>query len=334
MNWQKLDENEKRTILSNVSRQKRIHENAVEKDWWVSVVLKAIFGLRCSEYLIFKGGTSLSKGWGLINRFSEDIDIAIDKSFWGIKGETKSQIGKLRRLSKRYVKDVLIEELRDNLNSMGVSDYIVHFQDTDSSDSDPSVIFVSYVSVLNGQVSYIAPRVKIEFSCRSLREPFEKLRYTSFISSFYSNEKFADKEFEVASVLPSRTFLEKIFLLHEEFQKDKIRSIRMTRHLYDLERLMDTEYARKALEDAPMYNRIVEHRRKYMPIRGIDYLRHNPSFISIVPCASVFKEYERDYILMQESFIYGKSLSFNQLIERIQILNDRIIRCGSIIKSV
>ena len=72
--WINLPEDEKLTILSNIAEEKGIKENAVEKDFWVSMVLKAMFSLEYSDNLVFKGGTSLSKGWGLIERFSEDCD--------------------------------------------------------------------------------------------------------------------------------------------------------------------------------------------------------------------------------------------------------------------
>ena len=76
-----------------------IHLVAVEKDWWVTVVLKALFQTSCRESLIFKGGTSLSKGFNLIERFSEDVDLAINHSFFGIEKTSKSQRDKLRKIA-------------------------------------------------------------------------------------------------------------------------------------------------------------------------------------------------------------------------------------------
>ena len=78
MNWTKFTKEEQLTILANVAENKGIVDNAVEKDYWVSMVLRAIFSLSYAAAFVFKGGTSLSKGWGLIERFSEDIDLAID----------------------------------------------------------------------------------------------------------------------------------------------------------------------------------------------------------------------------------------------------------------
>ena len=83
MNFTKLTKEEQLTILANVAENKGIVDNAVEKDYWVSMVLRAIFSLPYATAFVFKGGTSLSKGWGLIERFSEDIDLAIDPKYLG-----------------------------------------------------------------------------------------------------------------------------------------------------------------------------------------------------------------------------------------------------------
>ena len=101
-NWTKLTVEERLTILSNVAESKGIVDNAVEKDYWVSMVLRAIFTLPYATAFVFKGGTSLSKGWSLIERFSEDIDLAIDRQYLGSTTvDTKSQRTKLRKDSKK-----------------------------------------------------------------------------------------------------------------------------------------------------------------------------------------------------------------------------------------
>lgn len=127
-----------------------------------------------------------------------------------------------------------------------------------------------------------------------------------------------------SSVLPSRTFLEKIFLLAEEFQKDKPRHVRMSRHLYDLERLMDSEYGRKALADRGLYDAIVEHRRTYYALKYVDYDKHDPQAICFVPHVGVQELWAADYADMKRYFIYGSSLPFEQLISRIRELQERV----------
>ncbi len=119
-------------------------------------------------------------------------------------------------------------------------------------------------------------------------------------------------------------FLEKIFLLAEEFQREKPRSLRMSRHLYDLEKLMDTQYGREALSDNSLYNAIVEHRRTYYALKYVNYDLHNPSTINFMIPKKKMEEWKADYADMKRSFIYGQSLEFEVLMQRINELQERV----------
>lgn len=121
--WTKLSVDERLTILSNIADEKGIVENAVEKDYWVSMVLRSIFSLPYSDALVFKGGTSLSKGWNLIERFSEDIDLAIDRKFLGFGEElNKSQRTKLRKESKKFICNTFAADVKMKLSEYGILD--------------------------------------------------------------------------------------------------------------------------------------------------------------------------------------------------------------------
>lgn len=312
-----------------------IGQAAIEKDWWVSVTLKALFQTDCAESLIFKGGTSLSKGWGLIERFSEDIDLAISHSFFGVNKSNKSQRDKLRKLSRAYIQSTLSGQLDERLKAMGITGYqienISHTENRQGelvpidSDKDPTVILLHYDSLLSRKIDYIPPRVKIEISCLSMDEPVEEREIHSLICETFPDDD-TDAVCRIKTVVPTRTFLEKIFLLAEEFQKDKPRSMRMSRHLYDLERLMDSEFGKSALADKTLYNTIIEHRQAYYAIRYVDYSLHHPDTINILPPEIVQDDWRQDYSNMQRYFIYGRSLDFDHLMQRIQELQQRL-RC-------
>lgn len=310
-----------------------INQVAIEKDWWVTVTLKALFLTECCESLIFKGGTSLSKGFNLIERFSEDIDLAISHSFFGIEKTSKSQREKLRKKARAYIHETLSIQLDAKLKEMGVSDYsienITQEQDKNGewrlidSDRDPTVILLHYPSIIEDTIAYIPPRVKIEVSALSMDEPTELRDIHSLIEESFEGED-TDTNCKVRTVVPTRTFLEKIFLLAEEFQKEKPRSLRMSRHLYDLEKLMDTQYGHKALSDNSLYNAIVEHRRTYYALNYVNYDRHNPSAINFMIPEKEIGEWKADYAEMKRSFIYGQSLEFEVLMQRIKELQDRV----------
>lgn len=309
-----------------------INQSAIEKDWWVTVVLHALFQCSCAPALIFKGGTSLSKGFHLIERFSEDIDLAIHRSFFGIDKANKSQREKLRKLSRSFIHEDLSKQLDKQLQSMGVAGYQIENVTSQQSqegklipidsDKDPTVIFLHYKSIVGDIIDYIPSRVKIEISCLSMDEPTQECNIQSMISERFPGE---DKVTSIIrTVLPTRTFLEKIFLLAEEFQKEYPRHVRMSRHLYDLERIMDTEYGREALANRQLYDAIVEHRRTFYALKYVDYDKHTPSAISFIPRNELISDWNKDYDNMQAHFLYGSTLSFNELLERMADLQDRI----------
>ena len=129
---------------------------------------------------------------------------------------------------------------------------------------------------------------------------------------------------DIRTVTPSRTFLEKAFLLSEEFQKEKPRSRRMSRHLYDLEKLMDTDYGKAALEDTALYQAIVEHRRKFYHLGYVNYDLDYPAAIKFVPEGETLDAYRRDYNdNMVNGYIYGEAMAFDALMERIKLLQQR-----------
>lgn len=310
-----------------------IHQVAVEKDWWVTVVLKALFQTSCRESLIFKGGTSLSKGFNLIERFSEDVDLAINHSFFGIEKTSKSQRDKLRKIARKFIHETVSTELDSQLKSMGISGYhienVTQVKDKNNewrpidSDKDPTVILLHYPSILENPISYIPPRVKIEISCLSMDEPTEDRDIHSLIEeSFHGEDSGANCS--VRTVLPTRTFLEKVFLLAEEFQKENPRSERMTRHLYDLEKLMDTKYGRDALADSSLYHAIVEHRRTYYAQKFINYDLLAPSSINFMIPEPSIEAWKADYANLRNYFIYGSSLEFDALMQRMEELQKRV----------
>lgn len=102
-----------------------INQVAIEKDWWVTATLKALFQTDYHESLIFKGGTSLSKGFNIIERFSEDIDLAISHSFFGIEKTSKNQREKLRKIARAYIHNTLSFQLDAKLKGMGITGYSI-----------------------------------------------------------------------------------------------------------------------------------------------------------------------------------------------------------------
>jgi predicted nucleotidyltransferase component of viral defense system len=326
-NWLKLSKKRRIAVLNQATELTGLPSIAIEKDWWVTLALKASFSMPYSKNIIFKGGTSLSKGWNLIERFSEDVDLAIDRKYFGFEGDlTKTQIKKLRKLSCEFISTNFLEDLKKTLTEWGaISECKLIAQPIKDSDKDPQTIEIYYNSVVD-KSDYLPQRILIEISSRSLMEPTEIREINSILSDTFSTQTFATVPFQVATVLPQRTFLEKVFLLHEEFSQknEKIRFERLSRHLYDLEKLMDTSYGFDALNNYELYNSIVAHREIFNALRGLNYANHTSNKINITPPESVIKDYEMDYSEMTKFMIYGDFLKFENLIIRIKELQTRI----------
>lgn len=182
-------------------------------------------------------------------------------------------------MARKYIHETLSVQLDTNLKGMGITGYrienVTHVQDRNGewrpidSDKDPTVILLHYPSIVENTISYIPPRVKIEISCLSMDEPTENREIQSLIEESFKGED-SGNDCLVRTVLPTRTFLEKLFLLAEEFQKENPRNERMSRHLYDIEKLMDTQYGQDALANRALYDAIVEHRRIYYAQKHIN----------------------------------------------------------------
>jgi hypothetical protein len=189
---------------------------------------------------------------------------------------------------------------------------------------DPEKVFIEYQSVFNTS-PYIKNTVVLEIGGRSMKEPLQKVEIQSFIDKHFSQATFAEKSFEINVVVPERTFLEKVCLLHEEFSKksEQMRVERMSRHLYDLARMIDTPIAENALKNKDLFQSIVAHRRMFIAMKDFDYDTLSPKTIKIIPPESVIAKWEDDYNKMQ-TMIYGSYLSFNNIIGKITQLNERI----------
>lgn len=324
-----LTDNDRRDIIDYVSGKTGFLRNVIEKDWWVTSVLRAIFSLPYADSISFKGGTNLSKCWGLIQRMSEDIDIGISREFLGFGSElSKNQISdKLRRASCSFVRNIMKHDVENALVTQGISPEAISVtvKETKVSTVDPETIYVAYQSLYNGN-GYILPQVKIEVSGRSMTEPVSKTSVRSYISDNLPKLTFQDNPVEVNAVLPQRTFLEKLFLLHEEFSKpdSEIRVERMSRHLYDVYNIMKTKIADEALADDSLYDSVVEHRRKFIGLKGFDYDSLSKNTLKIVPEGEIRAKWETDYKNTVANMIMGEAPVFEDIMFALESLNNRI----------
>lgn len=330
--WLQLTDEQRRTSIAQAAVASGITAKAIEKDWWVTLTLKALFESPYAKFFIFKGGTSLSKGWKLIERFSEDIDIALDPMAFGREYKTNPSHTYVKTLKKEgcaYTSTVLLDALKAQFNHMGVpmNDIGITAEIVPETipDRDPQTLYVKYKSLYPPH-GYIADEVKIEFSVRSLKDPYATITVQSILSEAFPNVAYAETPFEVVAVAPQKTLLEKAFLLHEKFlnvNTDKIKIERLSRHLYDLAKLMNTEAGIKALKDHEFYTTLLEHRKSYVRLGTVDYDTLNYSTLSFIPPDAVIEMFRQDYRSMQAAMIYGDSPDFDTMINELKILTGR-----------
>jgi predicted nucleotidyltransferase component of viral defense system len=331
--WLSLPESTKRNAFIQIAEETGMSAFAVEKDWWVSRTLEIIFQMDIAKHLVFKGGTSLSKAWNLINRFSEDIDLAIDMDFFmtPTKNWSKGERTKLRKTAGEYSTGIFFVELEAEFLKRGFENLHFTIVETSETDRDPRVLEIQYPNLIEQQTDYMLPRIQIEVSCRSLREPFSIQKFGSLVDEVYFEREFAQSFFQVPTVNPERTFLEKIFLLHEEFKRpeEKMRVDRLSRHLYDVYHLIKAGIADRAINDKELYETIVSHRYLFSKIGGVDYNSHNPATLNPIPPNKVQKDWESDYAKMKEEMIYEKNPpSFEDLISNLSNLKDQLLNVG------
>ena len=318
--WLNLTDANKRNIFAETAQQKALPISSIEKDWWVVQTLSAIFSTEYADKLVFKGGTSLSKGWKLIERFSEDVDLALDKEVLGFADDlSKKDIHKLRYASYEFLSTKFVTALDLSFRKMGFENVMIKPQEVINHDQDPLTIEIYYPK-LTGQDIYLRPDILVEIGSRSLKEPYSQRNISTFVSETFAEMPFAGNPASIPTVNPERTFLEKVFLLHEEYQRppEKMRVERLSRHLYDIEKLSRTPYFQKALKNKKLYNTIVAHRERFSHLGSVDYTKHAPEYIRIIPPDDLLPIWEKDYENMINSMVYGEKLSFNDLIQKVK----------------
>lgn len=316
-----LNAAQQRLVIEQTAAKLNLPVQAIEKDLWVTAILQVLFTLPCARDLVFKGGTSISKVWNAINRFSEDIDLAIDRSLFDLDGElTKKQVKKLRKESSMFVREELFGQLCEAIASTplyGLCEIEAQPDGVgDSTYPEPRIIYVKYASLFSDKIDYILPVVKIEAGARSLLEPTLNVAIKSLVDVALPSITTSLVDVEVRTAVAEKTFLEKCFLLHELFSRGvAVSANRRSRHLYDLHMMMRKGIDKRAVSDDELWNTIHHHRSTLTSISGVDYTPDIRSRIVLTPPAECVEDWKSDYQAMQGSMIYNNPPSFEELLQ-------------------
>lgn len=312
------------TSIGQASLLSGIPAKAIEKDWWVTLTLKLLFSSEHASYFAFKGGTSLSKGWGIIDRFSEDIDIALDSASFGMDykdSPSKMFVEHLRRAGCSFTRSEIVKSLQIEFERVGVPPNLFSIEPEnvrhDMPDTDPQAVYVNYSSLYDKN-QYLPDRVKVEFSVRSRKEPNEQRPISSLLKQLFPSEIYGEEISHVTTVHPARTFIEKILLLHEEYnrnEKSKMRTDRMSRHYYDIHRILQMPEYVSILGESEFIDNIIEHRKSYSRLRRFDYDTLKRGRISIVPDTRISSALRDDYRIMSSEMMYGEIPTFEDIMK-------------------
>lgn len=292
---------------------------SVEKDFWVSWTLRELFSLPgWGEHLAFKGGTSLSKAWKLIERFSEDIDVVINRDFLGFGGETlsgKQQKRLIKECSKRIHQE-LRPALEARFKTVLPSTVPWSLEPADiTEDKDQQTLLFKYPSAMLEQATYLRRVVKIEMGARSDTEPSESPVLTPYLCDAFP-EQLGKGTFSLKTVAARRTFWDKAMLLHEETYRpaDRPRKQPLARHYYDLWCLIQKGVAAQAVADVGLFARVAAHRQEFFDYGWMDYTTLRPGSLRLIPPPTQLAIWHSDYRAMKREMFFGNVPDFNELL--------------------
>lgn len=349
---------ERRDILQEAASRRDLADIIIEKDFWVCWTLKRLFSNpNLSPFLTFKGGTSLSKAYGLIERFSEDIDLTISHKAPflidgkepiedGISGkERERRIDALKGNAQLFVENVALPELHKNIqNLLGNEGWSIG---VDAEDPDRQTILFYYPKVFEyrlhkdinllevenvfdvpdlfgeWQDRYILPRVKLEFGARGEIEPNETRTITPYAAETFP-DIFPDPSSNVSVLGADRTFWEKATILHALHHGLKMRD-RMSRHYYDTYMLAQKGIAEAALRNPALLERVVRNKSLLFKDTKASYETATMGSLKLIPSQEQQKALKDDYDKMAEMFM-GEFPAWEVIINGLTELETRINR--------
>jgi hypothetical protein len=331
-----------RAALFNETGAARGLANAIiEKDFWVCWTLKRLFGMQGegSPGLVFKGGTSLSKVYGAIRRFSEDIDLSFDRADLGYAGDRNPETASSRKKADKLIDDLVADvekhiatvvlprltaTIASELGPAGEATWALSIEP-----GNPQNLIFEYPRSLPEQdyagFAYMSRRVKLEFGARGDPWPIERREIKS-----YASEEFPDF-FEAPSCSVDvlslhRTFWEKATALHAEHHRD-IQSATpqyFSRHYYDLAMLADTDEGKKAMKDGDLLKHVADHKSVFFRSAWASYDTARIGTLRLSPQSDRISDLRADYRKMAPMMFDDPPPTFDDVLKRIAALEKTI----------
>lgn len=315
-------EKERMQLFSETAKQKGMSMAIVEKDFWVTWTLGKIFDNQyLSRYLMFKGGTTLSKVFNLIERFSEDIDLILD---WRLVTEEDPNASRSKTKQDKFNKQINqnAQDFIKNKLLFEISRVIKPQCRARISDYDSHVIEITYPKSFVDE--YIRPTIILEIGPLAAWVPYGEYHIESYAAELFP-QVFNVLKCNVKAIKAERTFWEKATILHTEANRpeDKKKPQRYSRHYYDLFRMHKSVYKEQALKDLSLLKSVIEFKKKFYPLSWAQYENAVPGSFKLIPPESNIENLNKDYQFMR-TMIYGDYPSFENILMTLQDLEGEI----------
>ncbi len=333
-----LPSEERATYFQEVANRQGLSRLIVEKDFWVCLMLRMVFSLpELADNFVFKGGTSLSKVFGIIKRFSEDVDLSLCPEWLGFGGEMSPERASSRsQLVKRCKKleQACIEAVEDRVRptleralteAIGKSPsqpgYLVF--EVDPQTNSPVLLF-HYPTEEPDSQGYIRPQVKLELGSLTDQSPTGTYKVVPWVAEEFP-EVFEDPYSEVVALAAERSFWEKATILHAEYHRpiESQMRTRLSRDCYDVVLMAAHESGQRALADLALLRRVAEFKHTYFRSSWARYETAMPGTLRLVPPESRIGDLKRDYQAMQPMFLETPP-SFEEILKDLAELEERI----------
>lgn len=324
-------------IIREVAARRGLLAVMVEKDFWVSWTLAVLFAHpEFGEQLVFKGGTSLSKVFGVIERFSEDIDLSVSPTFLGISEEWVEEAGSRNKRTERMdeleeactdkVRERFEPELeriaRESLGKPSDGAAWMEFQ-VDEETHSPVVLFHYPSNELTG-FDYLRRSVKMEFGSLTDQRPAGEHTISPWLAEEFP-ELLADFRCELVALELERTFWEKATILHAEYHRDAAKPIRdrFSRHYSDMAAIEEHAEAAPALANAELRQRVVDWKSRFFSANWARYDLAKAGTFHLAPPEFRIAELDKDYRAMRPMFL-NEPPPFETIVKTLSDLEQRI----------
>lgn len=334
-NVARLDSSRRGELFAETADRVRLSDTVVEKDFWVCWTLKQIFSTDAlKNTLLFKGGTSLSKIFRAINRFSEDIDLAVDYAALGFVGardprqegisRTKQNkiLEEMLSACRLYIRNEFLPVLSERFQEvLGDRDWALTISPTDS-----HIVQFRYPPSVANRLAYISPQVVLELGTHAEFIPRDTFQFRSFVAEQFP-QVFDEPEVSVTALLAKRTFWEKATILHAEYYRPVERGMpsRYSRHYYDLAMLAQSDTKPTALADLDLLATLVRHKQTFYASAWARYDLAAPGSLRLAPTADRLPTLRLDYRDMA-TMIFGEVPPCDSLIRQLVLLEAEINR--------